>query len=105
PQPNLVLVSIEARKPQLAEALDLVAEALRTPSFDAKELEALRREIVAEAESKKSDPIALGFMALQRTLAPWPKGHPFAVPTFEEIISDAQAVKPNAVKDFHSRFY
>jgi zinc protease len=105
PQPNLVLVSIEARKPQLAEALDLVAEALRDPTMDSKELDTLRREIVAEAEQKKSDPVPLGFMALQRTLAPWPKGHPFAVPAFEEIISDAQSVKVEAVKDFHARFY
>jgi zinc protease len=105
PQPNVILISLEARKPQLAEALSLVAGALREPTFDAKELDALRREIVAEAEQKKSDPVPLGFMALQRTLAPWPKGHPFAVPTFEEIIADAQSTKTEAVKDFHSRFY
>src|SRR5205823_4165236 len=59
----------------------------------------------ADAEAKKSDPVPLGFMALQRTMAPWPKGHPYAVPTFDEIISEANAVKPEALKDFHSRFY
>ncbi len=86
-------MTLEARKPQLSEALALVAEALREPAFDPKELETLRREIVVEAEQKKSDPIPLGFLALQRTLAPWPKGHPFAVPTFEDVIADANAVK------------
>jgi zinc protease len=105
PQPNLVMVSLEARKPQLKEALSLVAEALREPAFDSKELDTLRREVVAECEQKKSDPVALGFMALQRSLAPWPKGHPFAVPTFEELISDAQSTKVDALKDFHARFY
>src|SRR5258708_29267607 len=49
----------------------------------------LFRSIVSEAEQKKSDPIALGFMALQRTMAPWPKGHPYTVPMFDEIIADA----------------
>jgi len=44
-------------------------------------------------------------MALQRSLAPWPKGHPFAVPTFDDIISDAQSVKLEQMKDFHARFY
>ncbi len=104
-QPNLVLVAIEVRKPQLAEALNLVAEALKEPAFDTKELETLRREIVAEAEQKKADPIPLGFLTLQRSLAPWPKGHPFAVPTFEDIIADANTIKLDAMKDFHSRFY
>ncbi|MBL8956040.1 MAG: insulinase family protein [Myxococcaceae bacterium] len=104
-QPNVLLVTFEARKAQVAEALALVAEALREPAFDAKELETLKREVLAEAETKKSDPVALGFMALQRSMAPWPKGHPFAVPTFEDIIADATAMKVETVKDFHGRFY
>jgi len=105
PQANVVLVTFEARKPQLAEALALVGEALKEPALDPKELDTLKREVLAEAEQKKSDPVALGFMALQRTMAPWPKGHPFAVPTFDEIIAEAASMKIEAVKDFHARFY
>jgi zinc protease len=105
PQANLVLVSFEARKPQLNEALALVAEALKEPAFDPKELDTLKREVLAEAEAKKADPVALGFLALQRTMAVWPKGHPYAVPTLDEIIADTTAVKLDTLKDFHSRFY
>ncbi|MBK7859115.1 MAG: insulinase family protein [Archangiaceae bacterium] len=105
PQANLVLVSFEARKPQLAEALALVAEALKEPAFDPKELDTLKRELLAEAEAKKADPVALGFLALQRTMAPWPKGHPYAVPTLDEIIEGTTAVKLEQLRDFHSRFY
>ncbi len=105
PQANLILVAFEARKSQLPEAMALVAEALKEPAFDAKELDTLKREVLAEAEAKKSEPVALGFMALQRTMAPWPKGHPYAVPTFDEIIADAQGMKVETLKDFHARFY
>ncbi len=105
PQPQGVVVSMEVRKPQLLAALELLAEAVKAPGFDPKEYESLRREVLADAEQRKDDPNALGFNALQRAMSPFPKGHPLYVPSYDEIIADAAAVKLEQSRDFHARFY
>ncbi len=103
--PQGIDVSMEVRRPQLLAALDLVAEALKEPAFDAKEFESLRREVLARAEQQKDDPQALGFIGLQRMLSPFKKGHPYYVASIEEMIADATAVKLEQAKDFHGKFY
>jgi len=106
PQPQGVVATIEVRKPQLKETLDLVAECLKSPAFDAKEFEQLRREVLAQYEQQKDDPQALGFMALQRALSPFQtKGHPLYVASIPEMQADATALKLEDVKAFHAKFY
>jgi zinc protease len=103
--PQGVSVYVEVRKPQLAETLDLVADCLEHPAFDAKEFETLKAEDLARAEQAKDDPNSIGQQALRRLLAPYPKGHPLYVPGWPEIIADTQALKLEQVKDFHAKFY
>jgi zinc protease len=104
-EPQGVLVSIEVRRPQLAQTLDLVFEALKEPAFDAAEFDALKREEQAEYEQKKDDPSNLAFIALQKVLNPYPKGHPFAVLSIDEALSDIAKTKLEELKAFHARFY
>lgn len=105
PGPQGVTVTVEVHKPELAETLALVAECLEQPAFDNTEFENLRREVLAEAEKKKDDPMAIGQLGLQRMMSPFPKGHPLYVPSFPEIIADTQAVKLDQVKDYYAKFY
>ncbi len=106
PSPQGVTVSIEVRKPQLAATLELVAECLKSPAFDGKEFEQLRREIVAHFEQQKDDPMAIGQIGLQRLLSPFQtKGHPLYVPSVPELIADATALKVEESKAFHAKFY
>jgi zinc protease len=105
PQPQGVVVSMEVRKPQLGAALDLVAEALKEPRFDPKEFESMRREVLAQVEQEKDDPNAIGFNTLTQLMSPFPKGHPLSVPSFDEVIADATAMKLDEAKDFQARFY
>lgn len=106
PGPTGVTVSIEVRKPQLQATLGLVAECLKSPAFDAKEFEQLRREVIAGAEQKKDDPMAIGQIGLQRVLSPFQtKGHPLYVPSLPETIADATALKVEEAKAFHAKFY
>ena len=106
PGPTGITVTIECRKPQLQAVLDLVAECLKSPAFDAKEFEQLRREVVAGAEQKKDDPQAIGFIGLQRVLSPFQsKGHPLYVPSLPEVIADATALKVEETRAFHAKFY
>jgi zinc protease len=106
PGPTGVTVSIEVRRPQLAETLALVGECLKSPAFDAKEFEQLRRETLQSAEQKKDDPSMIGQIGLQRVLSPFQtKGHPLYVPSIPELIADAQALKLEDAKAFHAKFY
>ncbi len=105
PRPTSLMVTLEVRKPELLAALDLIAEALMEPAYDTKEFETLKREIVTGLEQDKSEPQQLAFNALQRTMAPYAKGHPFYVSTYEELIQEDQAVTLAAAKDFHAKFY
>jgi zinc protease len=103
--PQGATVSVEVHRPELAATLALVAECLQEPAFDAAEVESLRREVLTEAEKYKDDPSALGQLGLQRAMSPFAKGHPLYVPTWPEIIADAQAVTLEQVKGYHASFY
>ncbi|MBL8918352.1 MAG: insulinase family protein [Myxococcaceae bacterium] len=104
-EPQGVVLSIEVRRPQLEGSLALVMEALTQPAFDANELEALKREVLADLEQKKDDPNSLAFLGLQKALNAWPKGHPFAVLTFDESMAETKAAKVDELKAFHGKLY
>ncbi len=105
PEPQGVTVMVEVRRPNLAATLDLVGELLKAPAFDPKEFDALKREVIADAERAKDDPMAIGQLGLRRLLAPYPKGHPYYVLSYDEAIAEAKDVKLDAVKDFYGKFY
>jgi len=105
PIPQGMAAILEVRKPQLSAALDLMAEALTSPALDPKELETLKREALTHIEQEKSDPVQTGFRMLQRAIAPYPKGHPFYVETFDEQAADFNGITVQQLKDFHSAFY
>jgi len=85
--------------------LDLVASELKTPRFDADELDKLKKEQLAGLEQAKSQPTFLGSLELQRRLYPRPKGNPLYASTAEETIADINAVTAADLKAFHSKFY
>lgn len=100
-----VSAAFEVRRPQLDAALELVLEALKEPLLEQKELETLRREMLAELERAKDEPTALASLALKRTLYPYPKGHPLYVESIDEQIANLTALKLETVKDFYASFY
>jgi zinc protease len=44
-------------------------------------------------------------VGLKRVISPYPPGHPYAVPTFDEIIPQTKAARLEDAKAFHARFY
>lgn len=98
-------VHIETTRPNLPAVLKLVAEFLKEPTLDAKELDLLKEERLASLEEQKSEPGTLASIELGRHLNPWPKGHPFYVSTLEEEIANVKAVKQADIKKFHKDFY
>ncbi len=99
---NNIVVNIETTRPNLLPTLRLVGEVLREPSFDAKEFELLRTEGLAGLEQNKSEPQFVAFVAIQRIVSPWPKGHPLHVGTVDEQIADLKAVKVDDVKKVYT---
>ena len=89
----------------LLPTLELVAQQLRAPRFDAEEFDKLKRERLAAIEQSKSEPQLLANVALARRLNPKPKGHMMYVSTPDEQIADVGAVTLDQVKAFHRDYY
>ena len=84
--------SIEVRRAELADAMRLVAEALRESTFPEKEFAELKRASLTHIESQRSDPGAIAGLQLSRYLHPYPKGHPLYTQTIDEQLRNAKSV-------------
>ena len=102
---NSTTARLETTKPNLIPALRLLAEVLREPAFDVKELDELKRTSLAAIEAQRSEPQVQALTTLRRRIAPLPKGSPNYVPTTEEQIEAINATTVDSVKAFHSGFY
>ena len=100
-----VSASIETTRDNLPAVLTLVAEILRTPSFDPKEFEQSRTEYLAELESQSKEPNTLAGIAFSRHMNPYPKGDVRYQPTTEEQIAGLKAITREQVVQFHKDFY
>ncbi|WP_228531034.1 MULTISPECIES: pitrilysin family protein [Myxococcaceae] len=96
---------IETTRENLPAVLRLVAEVLQQPAFDPKEFGELQQAWLASAESQRSEPDAQGYTAYRRTLLPYPKGHPFYVPTLQENIDNLQRTPLAEARAFYKEFY
>jgi zinc protease len=98
-------LSVETTRENLPEVMTLVAEILREPAFDAKELEQLRAETLAGIEQQRSDPNSLAFTTLFRHLRPYKHGDIRYVDSIEDSIADAKAVTREQLVKFHRDFF
>ncbi|MBE7543939.1 MAG: insulinase family protein [Bryobacteraceae bacterium] len=97
--------TVTTTKENLRQALDLVAEVLKEPSFPADEFEQLRQQALANLERTRVEPTGIAVREMQRHLAPYPKGDIRYVNTFEEDIEEIKNAKLEDVKKFHADFY
>jgi zinc protease len=102
---NNAIATIQTTRPNLIAVLDLVAQQLRNPRFDAEELDKLKKERVAALEQQKSQPTTVGQIDLLKKLMPKPKGHPLYTSSVDETIADINAVTAADVKAFHQSHY
>jgi zinc protease len=94
--------SIDTKRAQLADALRLVAEVLREPSYAATEFEELKRAALSGAESRRSDPSTIAAERLARHLSPYPPGHWLAQQSTEERIGELKAVTLEDARRCHA---
>jgi zinc protease len=100
---NTTGVSIETTHENLPAVVRLVIEMLREPSFDPKEFELLKEEKLAQLEQQRSEPLFLGFRAIQHHL--FPKDHINYIPTVEEEIEQTRSVTLDQVRTFYQQYY
>ncbi|GHM99678.1 peptidase M16 [Cytophagales bacterium WSM2-2] len=100
-----VIVNVTTIRPNLGEALKLVAEVLKEPSFPSDEFEKARTENLAGIESQRSEPQSVAFNKILRHVAPFPKSDPRYASTFDEDVADTKAVTLEEVKKFYQEFY
>jgi zinc protease len=87
------------------EALKLVADVLKDPTFPADEFEKVKSEELAGIESQRSEPQAIALNKIQRHTTPYPKTDPRYISTFDEEIATIKALTIDEVKKFYKDFY
>jgi zinc protease len=102
---NNVVATIETVRDNIVPVIELVVAGMRTPRFDAAELDKLREENLAFLESQKSEPQFIAPIIAQRALVPRPKGHPLYVSTVDEMIADYKSATIDQVRTFHREFF
>jgi len=97
--------SAECSRQNLPEALRLMAEIARTPSFPEQELAQLKEDNIRGLEEERTEPASRAGERLQRYLYPWPQEDVRYVATTEEKIAGLQAVTREQILAFHRDFY
>ena len=101
---NNVITRVETTRPNFLATLDLVAQQLRSPRFDADEFAKLKQERLASIEAGKSEPNVLASIAINKLLNPVPKGHLLYAASPDENIADINATTLEDVRSFHSGY-
>jgi zinc protease len=102
---EMVTASVTTTRENLAAVLDLVAESLMKPAFNAKDFDERQREFTSETEQEMTEPQPLASNALARLVDAFPAGHVRHAKTLADQLAAEKAVKLEEVKAFHKEFY
>ncbi len=97
--------SISSTKENLLPTLQLMADMLKNPAFDAAELEKLKTERLASLEANKTEPQFLASRRVSQINNPYPKEHPLYTMTIAEEEAAIKALTVDKVKTFYDQFY
>ena len=95
---------IQTKRENLGATIQLMQQALRSPLLDEEELDIIRRRMITQMESMRSDPQGLAGTAIRRKLAPYPANDVRYAPTIEENIQRYRSASIDEVKEIHSQF-
>ncbi|MET3108871.1 zinc protease [Oxalobacteraceae bacterium GrIS 2.11] len=95
----------DSTRENLTAALTLIAQVLKHPTFPENEFQQLKKQVVANLESQRSDPAALGYQALRQHFDQYPQGDWRHSGTIDESIALVNAVQLVDLKAFHDNFY
>jgi zinc protease len=101
---GVLQLSLKTKREFLPEVMSLVGDVLRRPRLDATELEVIRRQVLTDIESGKSDPQALAPRAVQKALAPYGKDNIRYVMSIDEELEMYKQVKVDEIRSLHADF-
>jgi zinc protease len=96
---------LNTKREHLADALKLLGEVLREPSFPADEFTQLKRQAIGQAEAASKEPQPIARKALSRHLDPYPADDARYTPTFDEQVKELDASKFEDVKAFYQHYW
>ena len=95
-----VVVSGQVLSAKLAAFVPLLAEMVRTPAFDSKEIDRERKKRLTDLQQQKDSPSSLAWRTVLSTL--YPAGHPYALPTLGDEAS-VTAVTKKSLEEAYAR--
>jgi zinc protease len=101
--PGVIRFSLEGKKKTFPDAVALLKEVLRSPTFPADEFDVLKRETLAFFKETRSEPRMLAMFAIRRTLNPYPKDDVRYTPTIDEEIARIEAVTLEQIKQVYAK--
>src|SRR5690606_3451450 len=104
-QANGMQATLETTRENLLPALELLVHILQEPSFDAREFDQMRDQMIAGLEASRQEPQSIVFREMARFYAPFEKDHPRYVRSIDEQIEALKALELARLKAFHQRFY
>lgn len=102
---NTLTVRIETENENLADVIDLVGDIVKNASFPEEEFNKLVDEELAQIEERKSQPMAIAQLEIQRIVNPYPKSDIRYNSTFDEDIAMLKATKLDDIITFYNEFY
>lgn len=100
-----LFVRISTDKTNLNNALNLVEDILRNPSFDVTEFEKLKLEIKSGLEANRNEPRAVASQELSKLTDLYPKTHPYYSESIDESLATLDKITIEDVKSFYATFY
>lgn len=100
-----VYVRISTDKTNLSNALNLVQDIIRNPSFDVAEFEKLKLEIKNGIEANRNEPQAVASQELTKLTELYPNTHPFYTQTTDESLATLSKITIEDIKNFYKTFY
>ena len=100
-----VTLSLATRREHLPAAIALVGEMLRKPSFPPAVLEEERNQALTRVEKQRKEPESVVANARDRHGDAYRRGDPRHARSFDEVVEDLRAARPEQLAEFHRRFY
>ncbi len=97
-QAGLLTISIQTKRENLAEVMEVVGEVLRNPTLDADQFEIMKRQQLAAIEAQKTEPGLLAQLAVQRAMTQYAPEDIRYVPNVDEMIERFEATTLDEVK-------
>ncbi|MBV8500916.1 MAG: insulinase family protein [Paucibacter sp.] len=100
-----VNISWSTTRENAVKALELIAQMLRSPKFEAAHLEELRAAALSKLQEEREDPMSMAPNVAEAALNNTARGDARYTPSFAEREQDLKAVTLEGVQAFQQRFY